>query len=76
MLREVSCDDIELGGKWFHPTKGSTSRAEAEKYAEYIRKKYGSARVIDRERGVECKVTGGIGTRWVPYRGYVVFRGE
>ena len=72
MLREVSCDDIEIGGKWFHPTKGSTNKAEAEKYAEYIRRKYGSARVIDRGRGVYCKV----GSKWIPYRGYVIFRGE
>jgi hypothetical protein len=32
-------DDIQIGGKWYHPRKRFTTKAGAEKYAASLRKK-------------------------------------
>jgi len=77
MIRDVTGDDIQIGGKWFHPMKGAMTKKEALKAAEGLRKRYGvGARVIFRERGMFCTVGKGKTRRWVPFRGYVAFRGE
>lgn len=83
MIRIVTGDDIFIGQESFHPMYGSVSKAEADEKADSIRKSgkccgariYG-VRVIKRERGMHCKVSGSInkGTgRWVPFRGWVIF---
>ena len=78
MVVEVTGDDIQIKGEWFHPMRGSTSKREALKAAEALRKRWGvGARVLYRKRGIMRLIGPLRGKhRWVPFQGYVAFKGE
>jgi len=71
MIRQVTGDDIFIGGESFHPMYGSISKKEAQKKAKEERKRrychagpgesFGAQkhiRVLYRERGIRCQVGG------------------